>query len=85
MEVRVTTYRIYEIDGLRRTVAGWGDHASIASAKEAVARWGRIYIWELDTDHDAVDALIMPHNKLAIVQITVEPIVKGESKEWTTQ
>jgi len=78
------TYRIFEIgDDGHRSAAGWGDHATIASAKDACERMGRLLIWRVDTQHDAVDALLAPGNGIGPVQIAIEPI--HGTKEWTTQ
>lgn len=80
------TYRIYEInDNGSRTVVGWGDHMSMAEAKATVEKWGKVLAWELDADHDAADALILPHaapQSMGAIQIAVEPLRDGTS--WPT-
>ena len=38
--------------------------------------------WEIDDEHDAADALILPGSGLGAVQIAVEKITNGES--WPT-
>ena len=76
-------YRIFEIgDKGQRTVAGWGDHASIADARRTVERWGKVLAFELDTDHDAVDALVLPSHGLGAVQIVIEPL--RDETAWPT-
>lgn len=71
-------WRIFEIDDAgKRSVAGWGDHSSIASAKAAVAAWGKILVWTVDTEFDCADALIIPANGLACIQLAVEKIPGG--------
>lgn len=77
-------YRIFEIaDDGTRTVAGWGDHASLASAKATISRWGRIRGWKLDTQFGAVDALIEPGEGLPPTFLAIEPV--NDTQEYITQ
>ena len=78
------TYRIYEIDDLgQRSVAGWGDHATMTSARAAVQSWGRVVGWRLDALHDAADCLLIPGEGLSPTWIAIERI--HDTKEWTVQ
>ena len=68
-------YRIFELgDNRWRTVVGWSDHASIAGARRTVERWGKVVAVELNTDHDAADALVLPSHGLGAVQVVIEPL-----------
>ena len=69
------TYRIFEIDDTgQRSVAGWADHASMASARAAIEAWGKIVCWNVDREFDAVDVLIIAKDIDEGVQLAVERI-----------
>jgi hypothetical protein len=53
------TYRIYQMDGLRRrTVAK--NLATFNAARDYLAGWGELIAFDLDTDgHDAADAALV--------------------------
>lgn len=67
------TYRIFETDDTgRRSVAGWGDHATMASAMRAVSQWGRVTGWKMDREHDAADTMLIPGDGLDPTWISIE-------------